>query len=63
MMSNKQKFIEVFGQQTYDSLIKGLVKEAVTLIDILDWLFEDYTGQIPVMEEVVVKRRGRKPKN
>ena len=62
MMSNKQKFIEVFGQQTYDCLIKGLVKEEITLVEILDWFFEDYKTKAPVQTEIV-KRRGRKPKN
>ena len=61
-MSNKQKFIEVFGQQTYDKLIKGLVKEELSLIEILDWFFEDYKTQITTVQTEIVKKRGRKPK-
>ena len=59
-MANKQKFCEVFGEETFDSFIKKLCSEEISVNDIILWFYSDYPD--PNAAEPAPKRRGRKPK-
>ena len=55
MQGNRDKFIEVFGKETYDTFINGLMDESLTQSDILYWFLKDY--QTPIE-----KRRPGRPR-
>lgn len=55
-MRNMDKFIEVFGEETFNDYVERLGKGEITIDDILLWFLKEY-GEKPEP-----KKRGRKPK-
>lgn len=56
MITNKDKFCEVFGEKTYNTMIQKVKDENLTDADIYLWLLSKFVA------DEVKKRRGRKPK-
>jgi len=56
MITNKDKFCEVFGAKTYETMMHKFKTEEMTDSDIYLWLLSKYVS------DEVKKKRGRKPK-
>lgn len=59
-MRNSDKFIEVFGEKTFERFIKAMCEEELTVGDVVLWFHKSYSSE---EETPAPKRRGRPRKN